>query len=89
MCVCVFLKLCAKDIHASACGQSLILMLEVKMLLKFAPIYHNKGSIIYMRMQNNTVIRSAVTHCSDARKNISDHQKEVYVIVNVLLYVFI
>jgi hypothetical protein len=57
---CVSLKLCAIDSHASACGQSLPLMLGVKMLLKFTPLFQNKGSIFYMRMQNNTVILSVI-----------------------------
>lgn len=40
-------------------------------------------------MQNNTVVWSAVTRCSDVRKNINNYQKEAYVTDNVLLYIFI
>lgn len=55
MCVYVSLKLYVKDLQAIACGQSLPLLLEVKMLLKFTPVYQNKGSIFYITTQNNTV----------------------------------
>jgi len=54
--LCVTLKLCAKDLQAIVCGQSLPVLLEVKMLLKFTLVYQNKGSIFYTRTQNNTVI---------------------------------
>ena len=89
VCVCVYvsLKLYAKDLQAIACGQSLSLLLEVKMLLKFTSVYQNKGIIFYMTTQNNTVIWS--THCSYLRKNVNGYQDEAYVIDNVLLYVFI
>jgi hypothetical protein len=61
--LCVSLKLCAKDLQAIACGQSLHLFLEVEILLKFTPVYQNKGNIFYsyIRTPNNTVIWSAVT----------------------------
>jgi len=89
VCVCVSLTLCAKDLKAIVCGQSFPLLLEVKMLLKFTPVYQNKGNIFYIRTQNNTVIWSAVNHCSYLRKNINDYQNEACVIDDFLLYIFI
>lgn len=83
VCVCHSEAVCAKDLQAIACGQSLPLLLEVKILLKFTPVYQNKLSIFYIRTQNNAVIWSAVTRFSYVRKNINDRQKEPYVTDNV------